>query len=82
VSAEVTAMSGFNEVLNVAERGGRFSVFDEEGSLIAIVPLPEDVLYSGFPTTARVFIRGDTIWAVRTGSLGEQYVARYVVPFE
>ncbi len=82
VSAEIAAMSGFDEVLGVADRGGRFSVFDEGGSLIAIVPLPDDVRYSGFPTTASVVIRGDTIWAVRTGSFEEQYVARYVVPFE
>lgn len=82
VSEDVVAMSGFSEVLTVAERGGRFSVFDRTGTLVAIVPLPDDVRYSGYPTTRRVLIRGDTIWAVRTGRLDEQYIARYVVPFD
>lgn len=35
--------------------------------------------YSGFPTTPRVFIRGDSIWAVRKGSLDEDYISKYVV---
>lgn len=78
---EIAAMSGFDTVLGPADRGGRFSVFDAQGRLIAIVPLPEDVRYSGLPTTPRLFIRGDTIWAVRTGELDEHYVARYIVPF-
>ena len=79
---EIVAMSGFSEVLSVPQRGGRFSVFDEDGALTAIVQMPEEVRYSGLPTTARVFIRGDTIWAVRTGDFDEHYVARYIVDFE
>lgn len=83
ISEEIQAMvrvRGFNALLDVGRSGGHFSVFDENGAWIAVVPLPPDVRYSGFATTPTVVIRGDTLWAVRVGEFDEQYVARYHVP--
>lgn len=81
ISDELAAMGGYARVLTVAEREGHFSVVNELGKLMAVVKLPADIRYSGFPTTRSVVIRGDTIWALRTGQLDEQYIGKYVVPF-
>jgi hypothetical protein len=83
VSEEIqamVAMRGFNAGLRIGRSGGHFSVFDESGVWIAVVPLPPDIRYSGFADTRGVVIRGDTLWALRTGEFGEQYIARYQVP--
>jgi hypothetical protein len=58
---------------------GSFDVFSETGEWLAVVRLPSDVLYSGYPTTPYVVVRGDTIWAVAQDSLGVQYLGRYQV---
>lgn len=58
---------------------GSFDVFSDDGEWLAVVRLPEEARYSGFPTEPSVFIRGDTIWAVAQDSMDVQYVARYEV---
>lgn len=58
---------------------GSFDVFSDEGEWLAVVRLPREARYSGFPTQPSIFIRGDTIWAVAQDSLEVQYVVRYVV---
>lgn len=58
---------------------GAFDVFESTGEWLAVVKLPEDARYSGFPTEPGVFIRGDTLWAVAVDSMDVQYVVRYEV---
>lgn len=72
---------GIDFLMKIGERSGRFTVFDPDGSVAGIVQLPEEVLYSGYPTTPSVEIRGDSIWAVYTGEFDEQYIGKYVVDF-
>lgn len=59
---------------------GEFDVFTTDGDWIAVVRLPRDARYSGFPTEPNIVLRGDTLWAVEAGDLGVQTIARYVVP--
>ena len=58
---------------------GAFDVFDADGEWLAVVKLPEEARYSGFPTEPAIFIRGDTLWAVALDSMDVQYVVRYQV---
>ena len=58
---------------------GVFDVFSADGEWLAVVKLPEEARYSGFPTEPSIFIRGDTLWAVAVDSLDVQYVVRYQV---
>ena len=76
--AGVRARSGVTEAWRLSSRGA-FDVFDENGSWLGTVPLPDELAYSGFPTERPVHIRGDTLWGVTRDSLGVNYVTRYVV---
>lgn len=58
---------------------GAFDVFSGSGEWLAVVKLPSEARYSGYPTQPSVFIRGDTIWSLAVDSLDVQYVVRYVV---
>jgi hypothetical protein len=58
---------------------GAFDVFDYDGEWLGSVRLPSEFPYSGYPTTPRVVIRGDTVWGVTLDSLGVNYVTRYMV---
>ncbi len=58
---------------------GTFDVFDPDGRWRAVVRLPEDARYSGYPTEPDVVIRGDTLWAVATDDFDVEYVVRYEV---
>ncbi len=79
-SPEIASASGFSRPLRTGQTGGRFSVFDDDGTLIAVVPVPENVRYSGYATTSSVLVRGDTLWAVTVGSYEEEYISRFLVP--
>lgn len=57
--------------------GGAFDVFDAEGRWLAVVRLPAEVRFSGFPTEPGLLIRGDTLWAVASDALGVQTIVRY-----
>ena len=59
---------------------GSFDVFDADGTWRAVVRLPEEARYSGFPTEPSIVIRGDTIWAVAEDELDIDYIVRYEVP--
>ncbi len=79
-SGEMAREMGYANPVKIGETQGHFSVFSSQGDLIAIVPLPEGMRYSGYPTTPSVLIRGDTLWTVTTGEFDEQYVTRFIVP--
>lgn len=59
---------------------GVFDVFDTRGRWLAVVRLPEEARYSGYPTEPNVVIRGDTLWAVAQDANDVEYVVRYEVP--
>ena len=67
-----------SDALGISEDGA-FEVVDPDGKWVGTVALPEGVRFSGFPTTPPVWIRGDTLWAVRLGEFEEQYVSKFVV---
>ncbi len=75
---EAQAMTGETHTWMVSSQGA-FDVFSEDGEWLAVVKLPEEARYSGFPTEPSVFIRGDTLWAVAQDSMEVQYVVRYLV---
>jgi hypothetical protein len=60
--------------------GGAFDVFSESGEWLAVVRLPQEARFSGFPTERSVFIRGDTIWALAQNEFDAQTIVRYEVP--
>lgn len=77
-SSRVREAGGVSTALRIGEHGG-FAVFRRDGRWLGTVALPSDVRYSGYPTTPDLRIRGDTIWAVRTDSLGVQTIGRFHV---
>jgi hypothetical protein len=78
VPPEITEQTGITRAWQLAFNGS-FDVFDADGSWRAVVRLPREARYSGFPTEPEVVIRGDTVWAVALDSLDIQYVVRYQV---
>ena len=58
---------------------GAFDVFDADGTWRAVVRLPDDARFSGYPTEPDVVLRGDTIWAVARDDFEVEYVVRYEV---
>jgi hypothetical protein len=60
-------------------RHGAFDVFDDSGAWIGSVALPEGVVYSGYPDTEPVVIRGDTIWVLMLGEIDVPYIGRFEV---
>ncbi len=77
-AAEAQRRGAPSQAIKIAEHGA-FEVVDSSGIWLGTVSLPDGVAYSGFPTTPGFTIRGDTLWAVRTGELDEQYISKYVV---
>ena len=59
---------------------GDFDVFADDGEWLAVIRLPAQARYSGFPTEPNVVIRGDTLWAVEQDELEVRTVVRYVIP--
>ena len=58
---------------------GAFEVFAQDGRWLGAVRVPEELSYSGHPTTEPVVIRGDTVWGVITDSLDVEYLGRFEV---
>lgn len=58
---------------------GVFDVFDTTGNWLAVVRLPREARYSGYPTEPNIVIRGDTLWAVAQDSNDVEYIVRYDV---
>jgi hypothetical protein len=77
-SQDVQAAAGVTTALRFG-RQGAFEVFDVDGRWLGSVALPEAVRYDGYPSTPRIRIRGDTIWAVRYNELDVQSIGRYHV---
>jgi hypothetical protein len=77
-SADVQRESGVATALRIGESGA-FEVFRRDGRWVGTVALPENVRYSGYPTTPSVVVRGDTIWAVTVGPYDVQTLGRYRV---
>jgi hypothetical protein len=75
---EEAQMYGLTHTWAIAWQGS-FDVFDPDGRWRAVVRLPYDARYSGYPTEPDVVIRGDTLWAVAWDELDVQYVVRYEV---
>lgn len=63
----------------VEPSSGAFDVFSTDGTLLGHVFLPPEVGYTGFPDSPDPVIRGDTVWAVVSDSLGHRGVGRYQV---
>jgi hypothetical protein len=77
-SREVQRGSGVATALRIGESGA-FEVFRRDGRWVGTVALPENVRYSGYPTTPSVVIRGDTLWAVTLSLYDVQTLGRYRV---
>lgn len=58
---------------------GQFEVFEEGGFFVGTVTRPTHLHVSTEPSAPDPIIRGDTMWAVTTDSLGVQYVTRFEV---
>lgn len=78
LSPEAAEMLGRRQGWRLPETGF-FDVYTPTGEWLATVRLPESARFSGFPTSPKVVIRGDTIWAVEEGDLDEQSLVRYHV---
>lgn len=76
---EATERFGVTHTWVVSWRGS-FDVFTPDGRWLAVVELPKEARYSGFPTEPGVVIRGDTLWAVEQDEFDVQIVVRYEVP--
>ncbi len=75
---ETVQMTGVTHTW-VTGSSGAFDVFSTEGEWLAVVRMPHNLAYSGFPTEPSVVIRGDTIWGVVRDDVDVQYVSRFEV---
>jgi hypothetical protein len=78
LSDEVKQQFGIERAWGIGSKGA-FDMFDYEGRWLGSVQLPESLPYTGYPITAALRIRCDTVWGVTEDSLGVQFVSRMEV---